>query len=64
MGTMEKELKKVIEEKEKTDTESIKNLSKVSDDYNRMIDSGLTTQKSYNLMTISDVQKVKYEVNC
>jgi len=63
MEAMEIELKKVIEEKEKTCAEVIKDLSRISDDYNRMVNSGLTAQRSYNLMTISDVQKVKYEVN-
>ena len=64
MGTIEKELKEVIEKKEKNDAKGIKGLSKISDDFNKMVNSGLTTRKSYNLMTISDIQKVMYEVNC
>lgn len=62
MKTLEKEIKKVIEEKENfLDIESLK---KMNNEFNKMINAGLTSPRGYNLMTINDVHIFNYKINC
>jgi len=62
MKTLEDNLKEVILQKDDKSSD-IERLSKASSDYKKMVDAGLTVRRGYNLMTICDVPKVKYQIN-
>ena len=62
METVSDKVKEVVKQKE-CDSREIKHLNCISDRYRRLIDAGLTTVRGYNLMTITDVPKIKYYIN-
>jgi hypothetical protein len=62
MKTLEKEIKKVIKEKEKS--LNFESLKKINDEFNKLINEGLTSPRGYNLMTIDDIRTLNYEINC
>ena len=61
MKTLEDELNEVMRQKAEKSAE-IDRFTKASSDYEKMIDAGLTSRRGYNLMTICDPPKVRYNM--